>query len=345
VLGGIADSAAVAMLLEMETGASGPLRREIRRSLFRLGQHGFRAPERVAGEAPAQKATTTAASALTAMLSPIDNEGARIVWIIKPRMQGGVLRLWALVSDAEGLVGAQNTGLSRRCNSSRSDLSSRRAQMKLVEADWRLADFILCEAYRNTPAARRGIVGNFLAIRAELIGTPPPAEIDHPIYTELAAESAAEPSLELLKEPEMLEWRLPDASIKPYVEEIGKVGESLIVVSPMHQQERINAIIERAASELLAGDSGMRMRRRLEDMAYYMMREGRRTQAGWAAAAAAKLRDGADLSHDPLFQAFIRTQLGTVAAAEQQKASEEPRLIMTPAEAMRAREAARMRRR
>jgi hypothetical protein len=345
VLGGIADSAAVAMLLEMETGASGPLRREIRRSLFRLGQHGFRAPERVAGDAPAEKATTTTASALTAMLSPIDNEGARIVWIIKPRMQGGVLRLWALVSDAEGLVGAQNTGLSRRELKSEREELQRRAQMKLVEADWRLADFILCEAYRNTPAARRGIVGNFLAIRAELIGTPPPAEIDHPIYTELAAESAAEPSLELLKEPEMLEWRLPDASIKPYVEEIGKVGESLIVVSPMHQQERINAIIERAASELLAADSGMRMRRRLEDMAYYMMREGRRTQAGWAAGAAAKLRDGADLSHDPLFQAFIRTQLGTVAAAEQQKASEEPRLIMTPAEAMRAREAARMRRR
>ena len=47
------------------------------------------------------------------------------------------------------------------------------------------------------------------------------------------------------------------------------------------------------------------------------------------------------------FQAFIRTQLGTVAAAEQQKAEEEPRLIMTPAEAMRAREAreARTRRR
>ena len=39
------------------------------------------------------------------------------------------------------------------------------------------------------------------------------------------------------------------------------------------------------------------------------------------------------------FQGFIRTQLGAVAAAEQQKAEQEPRLIMTPAEAMRAREA------
>jgi hypothetical protein len=83
----------------------------------------------------------------------------------------------------------------------------------------------------------------------------------------------------------------------------------------------------------------VRIRRRFEDIAYYLARVGRRTQAGWAVAAAARMRDGVDVSKEIFFQAFIRTQLGTVAAAEQQKAEDEPRLIMTPAEAMRAREA------
>jgi hypothetical protein len=167
------------------------------------------------------------------------------------------------------------------------------------------------------------------------------------VYTELSAEIAAEPSVELLKEPELLEWRLPDAAIKPYVEEISRAGESVIVTSPMHQQERVNAVIERAVAELLRGDNLRKIRRRFEDFAYYMMRDGRRAQAGWAAGAAARLRDGADVTKVLFFQALIRTQLGTVVAAEQQKAAEEPRLIMTPAEAMRAREAreARMRRR
>ena len=78
-----------------------------------------------------------------------------------------------------------------------------------------------------------------------------------------------------------------------------------------------------------------------------MARDKRRAQAGWAASAAARLRDGIDVTKNVFFQALIRTQLGTLAAAEQQKAAEEPRLIMTPAEAMRAREAreARSRRR
>ncbi|MGD0672582.1 MAG: hypothetical protein ABSB13_10920 [Candidatus Binatus sp.] len=349
-LGKIADAGAAAMLTEMEAGAAGELRREVRRALYKLKQHGIDTPASAAGTADAAgtiHGNAPEKSEKTAMLSPIDSEGARIVWIVKPRVQGGVIRMWALISEREGLVGAQNTALSRRELKSEREALERRAQVKLVDADWRVADFIACEAWRNTPESRRGHVGNFLTLRAELIASPPPTELLHPVYAELTAEAAGEPSLELLKEPELLEWRIPDATLKPYVEEIARAGESVIVLNPMHKQERVNAVLDRATAELLAGDNGRAVRRRLEDIAYYMARAGRRTEAGWAAAAAARLRDGIDVTKLPFFQAFIRTQLGTVAAAEQQKAEDETRLIMTPAEAMRAREAreARTRRR
>ena len=345
-LGMIADPAAAAMLAEMEAGASGAMRREVRRALYKLKQHGIDAPT-PAAMAPAAVATLESDIEKKAMLSPVDGEGARIVWIVKPRMQGGVIRLWALISESEGLVGAQNTHLSRRELNSERDELERRAQVKLVDADWRVADFIACEAWRNTPESRRGQVGNFLALRSELIPSPPPTELVHPVYAELAAEAAGEPSVELLKEPELLEWRLPDDLLKRYVDEINEAGESVIVLSPMHKQERVNAVIDRATAEFLQGDNGKKIQRRFEDIAYYLARVEKRTQAGWAAAAAARLRDGIDVTRVLFFQAFIRTQLGTVAAAEQQKAEEEPRLIMTPAEAMRAREAreARTRRR
>ena len=343
-LGRIADPRAAAMLTGMEAGAAGAIRREVRRALYKLKQHGIVAP---AATAPASSTPHADASEITAMLSPIDVESARIVRIVKPRVQGGVIRLWALISEHEGLVGAQNTALSRRELKSEREELERRAQMKLVDADWCVADFIACEAWRNTPESRRGQVGNFLALRSELIASPPPTGLLHPVYAELAAEAAAEPSVELLKEPELLEWRLPGALLKPYVDEIARAGESVIVLNPLHKQERVNAVIDRATAELLSSESGRRIQRRLEDIAYYMARVGRRAQAGWAAAAAARLRDGIDVTKVLFFQAFIRTQLGTVASAEQQKAEQEPRLIMTPAEAMRAREAreARSRRR
>ncbi len=344
-LGNIADTSAAAMLVEMETGAAGAIRREVRRALYKMKQHGIDAPE--SGAPAVSTVQDNASEKIDAMLSPIDIEGARIVWIVKPRVQGGVIRMWALISERDGLVGAQNTGLSRRELKSEREELERRAQVKLVDADWRVADFIACEAWRNTPESRRGHVGNFLTLRSELIASPPPTELVHPVYGELAAEADDEPSVDLLKEPELLEWRLPDAFLKPYVDEIAQAGESVIVLSPVHKQERVNAVIDRATAQLLSGDSGRRIQRRLEDIAYYLARVGRRTQAGWATAAAARIRDGIDVTKVLFFQAFIRTQLGTVAAAEQQKAEAEPRLIMTPAEAMRAREAreARTRRR
>jgi hypothetical protein len=340
-LGAIADPGAAAMLVEMEPGAAGAIRREVRRALYKLKQHGIDAPPFTAPPSRAVQGIDTEKieKEISAMLSPVDGEGARIVWIIKPRMQGGVLRMWALISDRDGLVGAQNSSLSRRELKNEREEIDRRAQVKMVDADWRVADFIACEAWRNTPESRRGQVGNFLTLRSELIASPPPTDLLHPVYAELATEAAAEPSVELLKVPELLEWRLPDSLLKPYVDEIASAGESVIVLSPVHQQERVNAVIDRATAELLTGDNGLRIRRRFEDIAYYLERVGRRAQAGWAVAAAARLRDGVSVTKELFFQAFIRTQLGTVAAAEQQKADDEPRLIMTPAEAMRAREA------
>ncbi|HLX06000.1 MAG TPA: hypothetical protein VKR28_10720, partial [Candidatus Binatus sp.] len=137
-LGTIADPAAAAMLAEMEAAASGAIRREVRRALYKLKQHGIDAPP---PRAAASTQDTDTEREITAMLSPIDGEGARIVWIVKPRVQGGVIRMWALISEREGLVGAQNTHLSRRELKSERDELERRAQVKLVDADWRVADF------------------------------------------------------------------------------------------------------------------------------------------------------------------------------------------------------------
>lgn len=342
-LGKIADPRAAAMLAAMESSAGGALRREVRRALFKLRQRGIEpSPE----DAPARERAGAAAAEpqLTAMLSPIDSEGVRVAWLIKHRAQGGVTRLWGLADDAEGLVGANLASLTRRELRAEREELERRASMKLADADWRLADYILCEAWRATPESRRGKVGNFLTLRAELIASPPPTDFSHPIYQEFAAELANDPSLELLKEPELLEWRLPTAILKLYADEIGKAQESVIVVSSVQQQERVNLVVERAIAEILSGENASRIRRRFEDIAWFLARREARREAGWAAAAAVRIRDGADLKRIPFFQAFIRTQIGTIAAAEERKAQREPRLIMTPAEAMRAREA-QMRRR
>jgi hypothetical protein len=344
-LANVADRGAAEMLAEMEQTASGALRREIRRSLFRLSRRGIVPAESAVPSAAGQKTASAAPSepGLSAFVSPIDPGGAQIVWLVKPRHGSGLVRLSGLVSEDEGLVSAGVEALTRReFRAHRSEIE-RRAGMKLVEADPGLADFILCDAYRRTPESRRGAIGNFYALRAEVTGAARPDQFAHPVYSELSAEMAEEPSVDLLKEPEIEAWRIPAADLGPYLEELNRTQESVIVVSAASQQERAAAALEKAIVELLSGDRLARLRRRLEHTAYYMMKDGRRRAAGWAAGAAAMIRDGADLRRVGFFRALVERQLAAVIVEQSEHRHAEPRLIMTPAEAIRAQEERRSR--
>jgi hypothetical protein len=342
----IASAESAAMLLRMETQAAGALRREIRRALFKLRQRGIAPPaaEPLPHDITAPSAPV-AEVGLSAVLSPADAEGARVVWIMKARPGAGLRRLWGLVSERDGLFGINLTPLNRKeLRHERADLE-RRAGVAFIDADWHVADFILCDAWRRTPESHRGEVRNFFALRTELIAQSPPNELKHPVYDEFAAELALEPAAELMKEPEVAAWPIAPAIVKPYADEIAGLRNSVIVLSRIQQEERVVTVVERAIAELLVGEIATRLRRHLEDTAYYFARTGRRAQAAWAAAAAARLRDGADLQRVAFFQAFMRARLGAIIAEEEQHQREEPRLIMTPAEAMRAQQAARARQR
>jgi hypothetical protein len=339
-LGKIASADSAATLAEMETGSSGGARREIRRALFRLRQRGIE-PARAASEAASVPRTVGGAeSGMSALLSPVDADGVSVVWLLKPRSSGGIRRLAGFVSETDGLLAASLTTVSRKELRAERAALEQRAGVKLIEADWRLGDYILCDAYRHTPEANRAHIGDFFASRAELTASAPPSDLAHPIYDEFAAEAAGEPSIELLREPEIGAWRLSAAQVKPFADEVTNVEQSVLVVSRVQQDERINAVVEHALGELIAGDNARRLRRHLEDTALYFARTGKRTQAGWAAASAAKIRDGAELRRIPFFVNFMRAQLGALLVEKQEQEKQETRLIMTPAEAMRARQAA-----
>jgi hypothetical protein len=341
-LGEIIAPESAALLAQMENGASGILRREIRRSLFRLRSRGIE-PAPVSSIERAAPARESAETGLTGLISTYDAEGARVVWLLKSRSAGGVKRIWAIISGQTGLATVAAETLSRKeLRSDRAELQ-RRAGAALIDADWHLADFIMCEAYRRTPEVQRARVGNFLTLRTELVAAAPSVEYRHPIYDEFASEIGREASPDLVKEPEIGSYKLPQDAIKPFAENVAQLRQSTLVLNRMQQEERITTVIDRAVEELLQGDLAYLFRRRLEDSGYYFARTSKRAQAGWAAAAAAHIRDGSELKRIGFFQLFMRAQLGAILAEQQEQQQQEPRLIMTPAEMMRARAAAQAR--
>ena len=132
----------------------GPQRRETRPSLAKRRHGAVAPPQTEPPRATAQPAP--AESGLSALISPVDPEGAQIVWMLKSRMGGGLHRLWALVSESEGLVGAQVVEMTRReLRTQRKDLEQQ-SGVKLVEADARLADYQPYWAARAALLARGG---------------------------------------------------------------------------------------------------------------------------------------------------------------------------------------------
>src|ERR1700693_5596875 len=67
-LGEIIDPGAAELLVEMEAGASGVLRREVRRAIYKLRQHGIEVAE---PEVEHKAAPAPAESGLSALMSPI----------------------------------------------------------------------------------------------------------------------------------------------------------------------------------------------------------------------------------------------------------------------------------
>src|SRR5262249_34433435 len=161
----------------------------------------------------------------------------------------GLKRLWGLISEADGLVAVTAETLSRKeLRSDRTEVEQR-SGAPMVESDWRLIDYIINEAYRRTPAERRGRVGNFLMLRTEMIANAPPTDFRHPVYDEFAAQAAAEPSPDLMTEPEIAAYKLPQESIKPFVDQANQLQQSTLVLNRMVQEERVNDVIAGAIEQ------------------------------------------------------------------------------------------------
>src|SRR5579875_479199 len=331
---GINDAGAAELLTEMEARVTGATRREVRRALFRLRQHGINAPQAFTA-APAGPAAATGAG-LSGFVSHIDPEDAQIVWLVKARSGGGLSRLRGLVSEHEGLVTVSFDHLSRReLREERQELE-RRLGIKLMEADWQLADHLLCDAYRRTTQEQRSKVGDFLALRAELVATPPAADFVHPIYRELADRLAVEPALEPLAEAGLTANLLSADELAPYLKEIGEIRQSPLVLNRFQQEERVEKVVASALGALFTPLRRRIIQRRLENLALTLSRANEPDRAAAAAGAAARLRDGVEPASVPFFVQLVRQNLSAALSEQQQKAAEEPRLIVTPTEALRA---------
>lgn len=337
-LGRIASADSVDALVALEAATTDKLvLREARRALYRLEQRGLRPPPPV----PVAPAVTTGPS-LEGYLSAVDGSGDQLAWLVKPR-PGGVLHLFAVVNDPDGLREVEVTETSRKAlRAARQELHDRHA-IDMVEADWRYVDFVIARAFAWATEKGTPMHGDYRGARNQLT-VQPVQEMPPLIRTRLDVEAvradvrALSESAALLEEPEFRTWFFDPEALGPYLDEAQQIRTSPLVLNQAQQQERLRGIVERALEELWGGARQASWARRLEEMAYVFDASGRKEPARRALAVALALEATRHGGRDILFcEALTRSSLAVFLEAAEQREQEQARtsLVVTPQQAAR----------
>jgi hypothetical protein len=340
-LGGIASDESAGLLQRIEaTGADKRVRKEAKRSLYRLGQRGIRPPSAAPAPAPP---TPAVGPALEGYVSPVDGRGDQLVWLLKPQ-PGGVAHLFAVINDPEGLHETALSSVTRKQLKALQAELERKHELRLVPIDWHYADFLMQRAFGWARARGTRMDGDYPALRNQLIRVPAPGDLPPCVLAHVDAAAIGEPQLaasaELLEEPELRTWFLGPEQVRPFLDELAAARDSPLVLNQVQEQERFDAVIARAIDTTFAPDSRPSWSRRLYELGFFFAVTRRRAHAEQAVAVAQALaRDG--LARDIPFCAFlVRASLAVFfrAAVEQEQEQQKTSLVLTPHQAVRQRE-------
>ena len=335
-LGRIAEPAAVEALAKIENEAPDKvLKKEIRRSLFKLSQKGLVVPEARTPGSTGVTSLLTSGSDIEAYMSAVDGAGGRLLWIIKPQAGHGLQTIQAMLSDREGLLRLGGAQIRRK------ELRNMTAEIKdkhgieMISLPWGYADQTLYAAYDKTKAQGRSGFENFHELRA-VIASGKPKQQEHPIYRRLNADDVTggswrEQSRHLLEEPELQFWFLDEDWMTPYLSQLEEAKSSRLVLNQVQKEERLAGIVRDAVKAVCAGEIAPVLQRRMEDMALYFLETGRDDASRLSLAVAIQIGTGDPGPLDISFlTGLVQKSFGYYLSQQKAKQADEPSFIVKP---------------
>ena len=335
-LGRIPDPSALKMLMDLESATTDKnIKKEIRRSLFKLSQRGLALPEQRGAESKPSVPLFGATSNIEAYMTAVDGAGGRLVWIVKPVAGAGLDFIQGLVSDREGLQRASGGRLRRK--ELRAVFQNMKEQHGVtpIAVPWEYADQVLWEGFETAKAQGRSGIEDFHELRSAITAGKPSVQA-HPIYQRIAADEARagawrEQSRRLLDEPEMRFWLLDADWIEPFLPQLEEARTSRLVLNPVQKEERLAGIVRDVVKMLSTGEAGKVMQRRLEDMAFYFAETARPQQAKLALAVALQSAEGGPGPLDVSFlTGLVQKSFAFYLKQREKQLEEEPSLIVKP---------------
>jgi hypothetical protein len=335
-LGRIAEAAAVEVLAKIENEARDKaLKKEIRRSLFKLSQKGLAVPEARTADSTGTTPSLRTGSDIEAYMSAVDGAGGRLLWIVKPQAGHGLQTIQAMVSDREGLLRVGGAQIRRKELRNMTREIKDKHGIHMISLPWQYADQTLYDAYEKAKSQGRSGFENFHELRAG-IAAGKPKQQEHPIYRRLKADvvgegSWREQSRRLLEEPELRFWFLDEDWVTPYLSQLDEAKSSRLVLNQLQKEERLAGIVRDAVKAFCAGETGAVLRRRMEDMALYFLETGRDDAARLSLSVAIQIGTGDPGPLDISFlTGLVQKSFGFYLSQRKTKQADEPSFIVKP---------------
>ncbi len=336
LLGRVADPAAVDALTTLERSARvKEIKREARRSLFKLAQRGMNIPRAEETRSVSMRTALKVGTEIEGFISSVDGPGVRLVWLTRPQPDGGLQLLQGMVSDRVGLARASGSFVKRKELRERAQTIKKSHGVSMISVPWEYADRMLYEGYEKAKSLGQGETEHFTSLRS-VFNPVKPKPVPHPISSRITADSARadawrERSRRLLDEPEFRLWILDEDWMKPYLERVEEAQGSRLVLNEAQKEERFSAIVRDAAREIFTGETGRIFTRRMEDMALYLLETGREEPAKLALAVALQLAEGEIGILDISFlTGLVQKSMAFYLSQAKEKAAEETSLIVKP---------------
>jgi hypothetical protein len=312
-----------------------PIKKAIKRSLYRLKERGIIVEDRGAEDSRASilRPPTRISEGY---LSSIDYLGDRLVWLTQPRVTKGLYFFQVLINDTEGIKDFQGTEITKKMYRDYLTRFKKENPMPIVETEPSYCQFLIQEAH--TMATKRGhsVPTGYLEWK-DIVGKPS-SEVQRPLIyscyeeeTIKADESLLTRSETLFELPEFSNWVIKPDEIKQYAEKINEASKSKLILTPIQKQERISQIYNDAAEELFDEERRLLYKKRLEEAAYIIYKLGREEEAKICLAAALALKSKSiTSSHHPFLLELVKRSLSAALWEEEQKARENPSFIVKP---------------
>lgn len=301
-------------------------RKEIKRSLFRIKSRGIPLAE-VMPEGNRPVLSTAGEEPPKGLAGSIDGLGHRVLVLAIPHQFLGNTFMMAVVNDTQGWVNFGGGKVSKKRYNHLLRECQGEKSLLLVETEPAYVFHLVEEAHELSVRNRRLIPQDYLNLRPTLERLR--KRFEKPlVYSLLEPERGLEGEVLLERSGDLLmtdlfyDWVLDGEELKPYIQAVLQARGSRLVLTEEQREARIEEIYRKALLELFSEERRLLYKRRLEEMAYILLKRNRDEEARMALAAAVDLEGPLHLlKPNPfLYRLVVRSiSLGTEKWEEKEK--------------------------